>query len=268
MELLLSRDEIAMSEFELLQLTFRWCQKNNATLMDFLHLFDTNVLTPEEKAWSLQLSAKPKANWTLAQLEANKKAFSLVFNGLYRSDLIDISELRQFKLDYPGLRWKRIYNSSRDRLAVFLETVTRSLELFHRKLIVLRVDERLTLAIYIPQKIEQRHESQVDDRVRLFAFTHSQGDEKKYRMSLSTKKNYRLYCDDNVFQLFENTRGNSWVYIVRGASNDASYRHEETRGKRRKGRQATLDDGINHDCRASIALDKFSRGVANAYRSR
>ena len=35
MELLLSRDDVAMSEFELIKLTYRWCRKNNAALEDF-----------------------------------------------------------------------------------------------------------------------------------------------------------------------------------------------------------------------------------------
>lgn len=249
MELLLSRDDVPMSEFELVKLTYRWCRKNNACLVDFLHLFDVNLLTAEEKAW------------TLNQLPPSAEAPSLILNALCRSNLIQDSELRPFKLDYPGVRWKCVYDSSQDRLAIFLDTVARVLELFHRKLIVVRVDERLTLAIYVPQKIERRQECQVDDRVRLFAFRHSRGDENSHRLALPTKVNYRLYCDGNVFQLFERARSNSWIYIVKGASDDSGYRSQETIGGRRRGRQATIDSGLNFDCRASIALDKFSRGL-------
>lgn len=247
-ELLLSRDEVAMSEFELIKLTFRWCRRNHAALEDFLHMFDVNLLTSEEKIW------------TLNQLPPSAETTSIL-NALSRSNLIQVSELTLFKLNYPGLRWKRIYDSSQDRLAVFLDTVSRALELFHRKLIVVRVDERLTLAIYVPQKIGRHEECQVDDRVRLFAFPHSQGHETSHRLALPTKANYRLYCDSNVFQLFERQRSNSWVYIAKGASDDSSYRSQETTGGRRRGRQVTVDSGLNFDCRASIALDKFSRGL-------
>ena len=96
MELLLSRDDVAMSEFELVKLTYRWCQRNNAALMDFLHLFDVNLLTAEEKTW------------TLNQLPPSVEAPSLILNALCQSNLIQDSELRPFKLDYPGLRWKCI----------------------------------------------------------------------------------------------------------------------------------------------------------------
>jgi hypothetical protein len=249
MELLLSRDDVPMSEFELIQLTYRWCRKNNAHLVDFLHLFDVNLLTADEKAW------------TLHQLPPSAEAPSLIFNALCRSNLIHDSELRPFKLDYPGLRWKCIYDSSQERLAIFLDTVARALELFHRKLIVVRVDERLTLAIYVPQKIERHHECQVDDRVRLFAFQYSRGNETLHRLALPTRMNYRLYCDGHVFQLFERTRRNSWIYIVRGASDDSAYRNQETIGGWRRDRQATIDRGLNFDCRASVALDKFSRDL-------
>jgi hypothetical protein len=249
MELLLSRDDVAMSEFELIKLTFRWCQRNHAALVDFLHLFDINLLTAEEKIW------------TLNQLPPSAETSASILNALCQSNLLQDSELGQFKLNYPGLRWKCIYDSSQERLAIFLDTVSRALELFHRKLIVVRVDERLTLAIYVPQKIERHEECQVDDRVRLFAFPHSQGDATSHRRALPTKANYRLYCDSNVFQLFERQRNNSWVYIVKGASDDSSYRSQETTGGRRRGRQVTIDSGLNFDCRASIALDKFSRGL-------
>jgi hypothetical protein len=249
MELLLSRDDVAMSEFELVKLVYQWCQRNNAALMDFLHLFDVNLLTADEKIW------------TLNQLPPSVEAPSLILNALTQSNLIQEPELRPFKLNYPGLRWKYIYDSTQDRLAVFLNRVARALKLFHRKLIVVRVDNRLTLAIYVPQKIERRQESQVNDRIRLFAFPHSQGEETTHRLALPTKMNYRLYCDGNVFQLFERARSNSWIYIVRGASDDSGYRSQETIGGRRRGRQATIDSGLNFDYRASVALDKFSRGL-------
>ena len=249
MELLLSRDDIAMSEFELVNLTHRWCRRNNGALSDFLHLFDFNLLTAEEKAW------------TLNQLPASVDTPSLIQNALCRSNLLQTSELQPFKLNYPGLRWKCVFDSSQDRLATFLDTVARTVEIFHRKLIVVQVDERLTLAIYVPQKIGRGQEGQVDDRVRLFAFPHSRADETSHRLAVPTKMNYRLYCDGNVFQLFETKRQNSWIYIARGASDDNGYRNIDGKADKRKARQLTIDSGLNYDCIASIALDKFSGGL-------
>ncbi|KAL2063554.1 hypothetical protein VTL71DRAFT_5359 [Oculimacula yallundae] len=167
--LLLSRDEMAISEIELIRLTHRWCERNDSTLEEFLHFIDLNLLTAGEKAWILR--------------------------------------------------------------------------------------------IYVPQMIERGQEGQVDDRVRVFAFPHSQGTEMSQRLSLPTPKGYRLYCDAKVFQLFQRARGNTWIHLANAVSDDSSYRNAETERGRRHGRQNTLDAGINVDCRASIALDKFSRGL-------
>jgi hypothetical protein len=249
MELLLNRDDVAMSEFELIKMTYRWCRRNDAGLAEFLHLLDPNCLTADEKIWLLN------------QLPPSVELSSIVLNALCRSSLIDESELRPYKLNYPGLRWKCIFDSTQDRLAIFLDEVMKALELFHRKLIVIRVDERLTLAIYVPQKIERRQEHQVDDRVRVFAFPHSRGNHTTHRLALPTKMNYRLYCDSSRFDLYEKTRRTSWIVILRGASDDSGYRNAESKSKYRQGRQATIDDGLNFDCRVSVALDKFGGGL-------
>lgn len=248
-ELLLNRDGIAISEFELVQLTFQWCKHNNASLQDLLHFFDLSSLSAEEK------------NWTISQLPALPKVPNLIMNALCSSCLVSYQELEGFALNHPRIRWKRIYDSSRDRMATFLEETSKALELFHRKMIILRVDERLTIALYVPKKVERSQDFLVDDNVRLLAFPHSQGPQKQIRLCLPTKVNYRLCCDDNSFQLFEGQRRNTWIHIRHGGSDDSSYRNTPNTGDRRRQRQATLDSGHNFDFIVSVALDKFSRGL-------
>jgi RNA dependent RNA polymerase len=246
-ELLLCRDDVAMSEFELIQLTYRWCLKTKSNLADFLHLFDFNRLRDGEKSWML------------GQLPPAVDTPSLILNGLLQSNLIAATELRSFRLDHHGLRWKCVFDSCKDRLGTFLETVSRNLELFHRKLLVIRVSDRFTMAIYIPQKIEKRRECQVDDSLLLFAFLHSQGNEMYQHRVVPTKANYRLYCDGDVFQLYKKQREDTWVSIWKGASDDSSYSNiKDTRDKRRQ-RQKTIGSGVNYDCKMSVALEKFSR---------
>lgn len=248
-QLLLSRDDVAMSEFELLKLTYKWCMQNNCHLTDFLGFFDLTRLSDEEKAW------------ILFHLPQTIEMPSLIMNALTQSSLIPETELHPFKLHYPGLRWKLLFDSNQDRMARFLPATSRALELFHKKLIVLRVDTRLTIAIYIPKQVEKRQDCQVDNTARLFAFPHTQGDEAFQRRAVPTKMNYRLYCDDNNFQLFEGKRANTWVFLSRPGSDDSTYRNEPNQGDRRRQRQVTVDEGRNHDCIASIALDKYSRGL-------
>lgn len=182
-------------------------------------------------------------------------------NALCSSNLVCEEELQGFNLHQPSIHWKCFYDASKDRMANFLEAATKSLELFHRKLIVLQVDQRLTVGIYVPRKITKSQDCQVDDHVRLFAFPHSQGPENQSRLCLPTKINYRLYSDESSFQLFESQRKNTWVYIQRGGSDDSTYRNIPNRGNQRRQRQETVDAGQNFDFIVSIALDKFSSGL-------
>jgi hypothetical protein len=249
MDLLLSRDKIAISEFELIQLAFRWCDRNGVDIMEFTQFFNFSALTDEQQTWLLN------------RLPPSKEFPSLVRNGLLQSQLVEPAELRQFKLDHPSLHWRPIFDSSTDRMGRFLSTACRSLELFHKKLIILRADERLTLAIYVPFKIAKASEVQVDASVRVFALPRSQGSESPGYRVMPTKANYRLYCDDSTFQLYELKRANTWIFLTRGPSNDSSYRNVKSQGDRRRQKQQTVEDGINFECRASVALQKISKGI-------
>lgn len=249
MQLLLSREDFALKEFELVKLTYRWCLRNQARLVDFLEYFNFNRMSDEEKAW------------VLSQLPHSIEVQSLVLNALLSSNLVSASELHQYRLDSPSLHWKCAFDSAQDRMATFLEATTRLSEDFHKKLIVLRVNERLTLAIYVPKKIQKGRDCQVDDLVRLFAFPHSQESQESHRCVVPTKRTYRLYCDEHAFQLYQGQRGNTWVFITRPGSDNTTYQSIQNRGDQRRQRQATLDAGLNRDFVTSVALDKFSKGL-------
>ncbi|KAL9615082.1 MAG: hypothetical protein Q9167_000505 [Letrouitia subvulpina] len=250
LSMLLSRDNVAMSEFEMVKITARWCKSNDARLTDFLHHFDFTQLTDEERAFVIN------------QVPANNYMPSLAMNDLMHSNLISNEELNHFKLDLHGMRWRCMFDSTRDRLGRLFDVAGEALESFHRKLLVLRVDTRLTIAIYVPRKIEKRTDSVVDDNVRLFAFPHSQGTESMHRRAVPTKIGYRLYYDDTGFQLYEKHRANTWIFLAKPGMDDSSYRGLQNRGDRRRSKEATLEIGLNHDWIASFALNKFSGGLA------
>ena len=248
-DLFLSSDQVAISEFELLQLTLQWCDRNEADIRDFVQFFDFSLLNDEEQMW------------LLSRIPPTPGIPSLVRNGLLQSQLVEPAELSRFKLDHPGLHWKRVFSSSVDRMGRFLNTVCHSLELFYKKLIILQADERLTLAIYIPQKIAKSSEVQVDASVRVFALPRSQLYQSAGYRVMPTKHNYRLYCDDLVFQLYELKRGNTFIFLTRGPSDEASFRNLKSQGDKRRQKQLTIEDGTNFDCRVSVALQKISKGI-------
>ena len=245
-ELLLSRDNIAMSEFAFIKLGVRWCQKMSVPMESLIHLFDFNSLNDEQKAW------------VLCQMPTSIEP-SLVLNALQSSTLLEQDDLQRTKLGHANIHWKRVYDSERgDRLATFLDAVATNLEVFHKKLIVFRPHERLTVAMYFPRKIERAQDWLIDDSARLFPFPHSQGPQRQSRLPKSTVMTYRLYSDEKTFQLFHGQRADSWIKMARSGSNDAEYRNIEDPGDRRRKQQETVDRGVNCDVRASIALDKFS----------
>lgn len=209
-------------------------------MADYLPLFDSNTLTDEQKVW------------TLARLPFSKELPSLLMNGLFRSSLVTPQELSRFKLDHQGLRWKRVFDRSVDRMGIFFDKMATVLESFHKKIIFLRVDDRLMLAIYIPAKSEPHKESHVDAAVRVFAFSHSQGSDSVNYEVAPTKVDYRPYVDGHSFQLCNNKRGDTWIYLARGSTNDTSFRNAQSSGDHRRGKQTTIDDGTNFDCSASL----------------
>ena len=247
LQLLLSRGDLALSEFELVKLTHRWCVHNHSHLADFVEYFDFNQLNDDEKAW------------TLAQLPPSVEVASIVLNALSSSSLVTELELRPFRLQDSRLHWKRAFDSSQDRMGMFLETTSRLLSDFHKKLIVLQIDDRLTLAIYVPKKIEKARDCRVDDTVRLFAFPHTHVEQAMHGSVVPTVKTYRLYCDDHSLQLYQNQRRNTWVFLTKPGSDNSSYRDMDNRGDKRRQRQKTVDMGVNQDFILSVALDKFSK---------
>ena len=204
LDLLLNRDNIAVSEFELIQLVLRWCDRNGADFRDLMNSFDFRQLSDEQQVW------------LLSRLPPTNDSKALVRNGLLQSNLVSPAELRQFKLDHHGLHWRPVFDSSQERMARFFHVACQSLELYHKKLIILRVDERLTLAIYIPKMIEKAAAVQVNDSVRVFAMPRSQESSSPGYCVRPTKTNYVLYCDEANFQLYERKRANTWIFLTRG----------------------------------------------------
>jgi hypothetical protein len=249
MELFLARDAMALSEFELLHLLLRWCKRSGEDILGYGHLLNFSALSDEQQIWFLGC------------LPPSATAPSLVRNGLLQSELVTPEEVSKFRLDQPHLHWKPVFKSSTDHMNRFLPTVSHALEVFYKKLIILTVDERLSVAIYVPRKIERANEVQVDTSVIVFAFPHSQGLHSPNYKMLPTKVNYRLFCDEYVFQLYERRRSNTWIFLKRPQADDSLYRSEKNKGDKRRTREMTVRDGINFDCKASIALDKVDRSL-------
>ncbi|RDW72796.1 hypothetical protein BP6252_06703 [Coleophoma cylindrospora] len=249
MDLLLSKDSIAVPEFDLVQLTLRWCRRNDQNFLDYACFFNFGALSDEQQ------------RWVLGKLPPTQSGPGIVRNGLLQSKLVLSEELHRFGLDHHNLHWKCVFDSSSDRMGRFMDSTCRTLGLFHKKLIFFRPDERLLIAIYVPNKIAKASEAYVGSTVRVFALPQSQGaDSVQYRVKPTTV-HYRLYCDESSFQLYDRKRGNTFVFLTRSQIDKSSMWRNKGKGDRRRQKQATIDESMNFDCRASIALDKISKDV-------
>jgi hypothetical protein len=249
MDLLLTRDKLAMSEFELVQVIIHWCDRRHINLMDFSHIINFSALSDEQQ------------QWFLGRLPPSAAAPGLVRNGLLQSQLVYPQEFGRFGLDHSRLHWKPVFNSTIDRMGRFLPTCCRILEVFHKKLIVMNINERLSIAIYVPQKIARASEVCVDTNVCVFAFPHSQGPQSPNYRVMPTKVDYRLYCDEHVLQLYQRQRSNTWIFLRAPKGDDSLYRAEPSMGDRRRIREQTMRKKINFECKASVALDKIGRDI-------
>ena len=242
-------DGATISTFELAKIAFRWCKMNRVDFNDMVSLIDLQQLSHDERLW------------LLGEIPPQSETPSRMLNGLLQSHILRSEELRPYRLNYQGLHWKCVFTSNEDRLSSLFEKMGRYFELFEKKLLVLRVNERLSIAIYIPKKIPKEDDFVIGDSVRLFAFPHFHPDITGHRRLVSTKVGYRLYYDSTKLELYNNHRRDTFVFLNRSQANDKAYKDIQGAANRARARETTIIEGINYDQRASIALGKFSSGL-------
>ncbi|KAL4898930.1 RNA dependent RNA polymerase-domain-containing protein [Aspergillus multicolor] len=237
------------SEFRMIQLVHEWCRRSGeAEIQEFIEYFDFAALTIEQQ------------HWLLHELPPTMDLPALVLNGLLTSEILQEHELSPFHLDYPGMRWKRIF-STQNRLGNLFEVLETSFAHFHRKLLVLRIHERFSIAIYIPQQLAIDEEAMVGGRVVVFAFPHTQHQGHARGRMLFTSPEYRLLLSHTTLQLYNRHQQDTFVWIGQPGRNDASFRQVKGRANRDRHHHQTVLDGINHDWAASVALNRFSQHI-------
>ncbi len=240
-----------LSQFELARMTLRWCQMNHADFEEFFPFFDPLSMSSEERAW------------LLTHLPTRPETPSVVMNDLLHSDVLQPYELQRFDLQDPRMRWRCVFNSRHERLASLLNTAERTFPFFTRKLLLLQVHDRFSIAIYLPRKIESMDEFTIERSGRLFAFPHQKADQVP-RASVPSRHNSILYYDHNTFQLFEGKRANTFVYITRAPNDDGRYRSIKGSGARARVREQTIQEEVNREWIVSVALNKFSATLARS----
>ncbi|KAL4932417.1 RNA dependent RNA polymerase-domain-containing protein [Aspergillus undulatus] len=237
------------SEFRMVELVYDWCRRNReAELAEFLPYFDLGALTVEQQHWLLQ------------ELPTATDLPALVMNGLLSSNILQPHELSPFHLDYPSMRWKRIFGVE-NRLGNLFEVLEKTFPQFARKLLVLRINERFSIAIYIPQRMAIHEEALVGTRVLVFAFPHTLSYTNARDRIHCTTAEYRLHFNHTTLQLYNRQRQDTFIWIGQPGINDASFRQNKGKANRARQRHQTVVEGTNHEWVASIALNRISRSL-------
>ncbi|KAF3941986.1 Helicase [Dactylella cylindrospora] len=237
----------ACSEVDMVQLLLRWCRSTRkAQLSYFLPYINLDALTEEQRQWLAQ-EFPPTFSLT-----------SHLMNSLTRSEILSTNELSPYHLDYPAMRWKCIYSSYETRLGNLLEALEKSFSHFHRKLLVIRVTDRFSIAIYIPKQIPFEEETALGPSARILAFTHTNSDCSRI---IAPGADYRLFFDHSRFEIYNRRRQDTFIFVNRAQNDNESYRAVKGAANRGRERQKTIESGRNHDFVTSIALAKFSSQV-------
>lgn len=240
----------AMSQFQLAHLTWRWCQIRHTSFENFWRYFDPTQMSSEERAW------------ILSQLPTREDLPETIQSDLVHSEILGLEELSSLRLRNACIRWRCVYSSTYERLRNLLDTLCDVFPFFTRKLLLLRIHDRLSVVIYLPLKIESMDDIPLATCGRLFAIPHSKFARDSSRVIVPTKHNSCLYYDRNVFQLFDGKRGNTFVFIRRAATDDSGFRERKGKGEYARARENSVQEGINDEWKTSIALNKFSEPLA------
>ncbi|KAI0359481.1 RdRP-domain-containing protein [Trametes cingulata] len=195
---LLTSEKLAVSEYELAMMAAGFADRHHIDIRKHLTHIDFSALTTAEKhAVSFRLGLTPE-----------KDAY--VWNSLMRSEILQPRDLEDRKLGGP-LRLQKLYSSS------------------------IQTDDRFSVGVFLRGDIAWDDDAEVNQNVVVCSFMpRASGLMSTYWQGHS---GYRLYCGENVMQLFDKQRANSFIFVTRPPPKSG------------------------HDIVTSIALNKISQRV-------
>ncbi|THH07660.1 hypothetical protein EW145_g3223 [Phellinidium pouzarii] len=195
---LLKSKQRSLSEFELLNLARTLAHKYQLDLSKHLLHVDFSSLTTQEK---YELCTDP-------YLSPEQNPY--MWNSLVRSDIVSARDLADRNLEGP-LRLQRLYSSEIHGMSSFFEYLRQGVQDFTRKVLIIRSGHRFAIGVFIRGEIPWDEDSQVNDNVVVCAFLSRTSESMSaYR---PCTEGYRLYCGDNLFQLYNKQRGDTFIFL-------------------------------------------------------
>ncbi|RDX43226.1 RdRP-domain-containing protein [Lentinus brumalis] len=191
---------LAVSEYELAMMAVRLAEKHQLDIRRHLGHVDFSAFSTAEKhAFSFHLGLTPQTD-------------PYVWNSLMRSEILQPRDLEDRKLGGP-LRLQKLYCSSQQGRAAFFEYLREATENFERRLLIMKTDDRFSVGVFLRGPIAWDSDAEIDQNVVVCSFM------PKASSLMSTywqgTRGYRLYCGDNVLQLFDKQRANSFIFMTR-----------------------------------------------------
>ncbi|RPD58073.1 hypothetical protein L227DRAFT_485948, partial [Lentinus tigrinus ALCF2SS1-6] len=197
---LLTSDKLAVTEYELAMMAVRFAMKYKLDIHKHLGHIDFSAFSTAEKhAFSFHLGLTPQKD-------------PYVWNSLMRSEILQPRDLEDRKLGGP-LRLQKLYSSTQQGRAAFFEYMREAAENYQRRLLIVKTDDRFSVGVFLRGPIAWDNDAEVDKNVVVCSFM------PKASGLMSTywqgTRGYRLYCGENVLQLFDKKRANSFIFMTR-----------------------------------------------------
>ncbi|KAJ7598370.1 RNA-directed RNA polymerase [Mycena floridula] len=198
---LLKSKQNAISESELFDLAWRIAKQHSSfSLLPYVEYFDFTAF----------LAAKKNA--VIDMLGLTRQRHPHIWNSLLRSDLLTPQDFYGRSIHQP-FSLQRLYSSKASGLTTFFSYLRRASMDFTRKIIILKIDDRFTVGVFIRGTIPWDEDSEVNDNVVVCSFLpQSSSNFSTFRPCVL---GYKLHCDDTIFQLYDRNLGNSFVYLQR-----------------------------------------------------
>ncbi|KAF8631095.1 hypothetical protein AX17_005140 [Amanita inopinata Kibby_2008] len=196
---LLQSDQNALSEYELFKLAFKYAQKRSLDFRPFMSHIDFSALTTEQKY----------AIGSTVGISADE--YPEIWNSLIRSDILTPRDLYQRSLGMP-FSIHRLYSSKRSGLKTFFEYLKMATQEYTRKLLVLQVEGRFAVGIFMRGPIAWDEDPEVNENVVVCSFLPQTSSNLATLRPCTT--GYRLHCSDVNFQLYNKQRGDTFVFMT------------------------------------------------------
>ncbi|KAH9925902.1 P-loop containing nucleoside triphosphate hydrolase protein [Epithele typhae] len=223
---LLTSEKMAVSEYELAMMAGRFAEKHGLDLRRQVGHIDFSAFSAAEKhAFSFKLGLTPHSD-------------PYIWNSLMRSSILVRQDLEDRNLGGP-LRLQRLYSSEIQGRAAFFEYLHEALDNFQRRLLVIKTDDRFSVGVFLRGPIAWDDDVDVSQNVVVCSFMpKASGVMSTYWLGT---KGYKLYCGEDTLQLFDQQRGNSFIFMTRPPAVSG------------------------HDIVTSIALQKISQRVQQLF---